>query len=163
MTLVTSMAASGRGGALAKPDIAALRHAAFPIFATRYKDETRTQVWSEPGLQGTAFFLTTGGVFMTARHVVDSYPASAYSVVAYHFEDRARKLCEVTHLELHPSLDVAIGVAELPGPGGYPHTFALATGALRIDAAVVGFGYAKTKVEVLPGSEDEPAISRGIM
>ena len=75
--------------------------------------------------QGSAFFLSRSGLFMTAKHVVSRYDSPAYSVVAVHRGQRAWSLCPVVQLALHPSIDVAVGIARLANGSDWPHPFLL--------------------------------------
>jgi hypothetical protein len=52
--------------------------------------------------QGSVFFVTKDGVFMTAKHVVDTWSADSHSVIALHFGMKAKKHCRVVELERHP-------------------------------------------------------------
>jgi hypothetical protein len=123
-----------------------LRHSVFPILPLRAHEDGLPRVYCDPGEQGSAFFITKGGLFLTAKHVVEKWSADSYVVMALHFGLKVRKACRVRELERHPDRDIAIGIAEEPGPGGWPHPFALGGSRVGNGSAVLFYGYAKTKV-----------------
>jgi V8-like Glu-specific endopeptidase len=103
---------------------------------------------------GSAFFLTSSGLFLTAKHVVADYietNRSALAVLRWYTTragDRGLLRCEIASLQLHPTLDVAVGVAavgsslvELPRP------LTLSRLPLKIGDAVAVYGYSHTRAE----------------
>lgn len=122
-----------------------LRHAVFPILPLRRQEGYETRVYCDPADQGTAFFISTGGLFLTAKHVVSRWSADSYTILALHLGLKAMKRCAVQRLERHPELDLAIGWAELPGPSGWPYPFRLGASRVGNKAAILTYGYANTR------------------
>lgn len=143
---------------LAYPDKSLLAHAVFPVMPIHHEDKRKKRVFADPFEQGTAFFLSTDGLFLTARHVVEKHEPTRHSVIAISRQMRARRFCRVTSLTLHPELDVAIGIAEEPGEDGWPYPFTLATSRVGLGSAVLTYGYAKTGVEERESEEDDPGL-----
>lgn len=131
-----------------------LRHAVFAILPLRPQDEEAPRVYCDPAEQGSAFFISKDGLFLTARHVVNKWSADSYSVIAVHFGLKGQKACRVRELERHPDVDIAVGLAEEPGPSGWPHPFTLSGSRIGDGAAIVTFGYAKTRVSPQRGPDD---------
>src|SRR5688572_15381068 len=98
-----------------------LRHAVFPILPLRPRDDGSDGIYCDPGEQGSAFFISRDGLFLTAKHVVEKWSADSYSVMAVHFGLKGVKHCRVRGLALHDTVDLAIGLAEEPGRGGWPY------------------------------------------
>ncbi len=117
----------------------------FPILPLRPKDE-EPGVYCDPHEQGSAFFISKGGLFITARHVIDKWSTESHTVIAVHFGLKAKKECRVLELEGHQELDIAVGLAERPGPNGWPYPFTLATSTIGQGSAILMFGYANTSV-----------------
>lgn len=98
---------------------------------------------------GSAFFVTVWGAFITAKHVVAGAPSKPPLRVLFQWQryDGALLLyaAEVRQLELHPELDVAFGVAEVPSwlPRG-PQTLRLSTRPLDVDDRVAVYGFSHT-------------------
>ncbi len=124
-----------------------LKHTVFPILPYR-PDGSR--VYCDPEEQGSAFFITKRGFFLTAGHVVNKWSADSYAVVAVHHELKGYKACRVLEICRHAELDIAIGLAELPSSNGWPYPFALGSATLGANAAVYTYGYAKTQPERCP-------------
>jgi hypothetical protein len=156
---------------LAYPDVSLLPHAIFPILPIHSSDEEGTRlsepgprVFCDPHEQGSAFFLSTSGLFLTARHVVEKHDRERYSVMAVQRQTRGFRYCRVTALALHPELDVAVGIAEEPGSSGWPYPFALATQRLGNGSAILEYGYAETQLEIkeAPSVDELPGLGIGM-
>lgn len=97
---------------------------------------------------GTAFFVTPTGLFLTAKHVVETCADDKpYSVLLI---DRAAgqiPRARVIRLALHPVLDAAIGFARVPTP---VPCFRLGTDILNPRELVFTLGYSKTQLVRVP-------------
>ena len=143
-------------GRLKSPDPFVLRHTTFPLLALSRVEGAGKRVMCDPVEQGSAFFLSRDGLFLTAKHVVSAYDTSSYSVLAVNMRDRVRKFCRVTELARHPELDVAVGRAEWPNEDdGWPFPVTLATGRIGIGASVLVYGYPNTGITVLDPDGDK--------
>src|SRR5450432_4453147 len=90
---------------------ARLQRAVAPIVPWRTVAEGL--VSCDPVEQGTAFFITNSGVFLSARHVMvdkdQKDNAPHMSVLVVNHENSTFRVCPVLHVIQHPVLDVAIG------------------------------------------------------
>lgn len=123
-----------------------LKHSVFPIIPLRPQGDGTSRVYCDPYEQGSAFFISKDGLFITARHVVGKWSTESYVVMAVHFGLKGKKDCRVLELERHEDLDVAVGLAEKPGPNGWPYPFTIGTSVIGNGSAILTFGYANTRV-----------------
>lgn len=144
---------------LTDPDPFVLRHSVFPILALMPDDKRPGRRYCAPREQGSAFFLSRDGLFLTARHVVSEFSADSYAVMALNLEKRVNKYCRVTALERHPNFDVAVGLAEVPGEEGWPFPYVLGVRRLGIGASVLQYGYANTGVTTFEEDTDERRVA----
>src|SRR5688572_23766298 len=108
-----------------------LRYVSFPILPLRADHARAPRVYCDPGEQGSVFFITKDGVFLTAKHVVNKWSVDSYTVIALDFRQGGKKHCAVLALERHPEMDVAIGRADQPGPYGWPCPVTLSGSRVR--------------------------------
>lgn len=97
---------------------------------------------------GTAFFVTSTGLFLTAKHVVrDCSPEKPYVILLIDEANANFSRVQVTHISLHPVLDAAVGFARVSAP---VPKFRLGTGRLRRGDLIVTFGYSNTQHSEIP-------------
>jgi hypothetical protein len=121
-----------------------LRHSTFPILPLRPDEGNPPRVFCDPAEQGSTFFISRDGLFLTATHVVDKWSVDSYAVIALDFRLKAKKDCRVLELERHPEMDIAIGRAEEPGQNGWP-SLTLSGSRIGNGSAVLFYGYANTE------------------
>jgi hypothetical protein len=95
---------------------------------------------------GSSFFVSgDGGVFVTARHVVENYIDDPSVLRILHVDDPPTRFLElqVTELQVHPDFDLAIGRVHLP-PALYVQHLILGTAQLAPGEVVYTFGYSRT-------------------
>lgn len=86
--------------------------------------------------QGTAFFITQTGLFVTAKHVLEN--GLGYSILLNDLRSRKSAVHPVRHLALHPDFDVAVGSI---GPHAVTPYFGLGLGELPEGERLVLMGY----------------------
>ena len=129
-----------------------LRNAVFPILPLSPDADRPPRVYCDPGDQGSAFFISRDGLFLTAKHVVGRWSTNSYVVMAFDYRLKGHKDCRVQELERHPEMDIAIGIAQQPGPVGWL-PFKLGGSRIGVGSAVFTFGYANSKASPLPDPE----------
>jgi hypothetical protein len=111
--------------------------------------------------QGTAFLISRGGVFLTARHVTDSFRADQLSLAAVSVERRRMRWADIQAIEQHPTFDVTIGIAPPPDGMVWPGRLRLGASRLRSGAPVLAYGFAETEVDEFE-QVGNPALGLGV-
>jgi hypothetical protein len=127
-----------------------------PVYPILPWDRKPESISSDTGDIGTAFFISgDGGVFVTAKHVVESYVDDSSVLRVFHFDDPPTRASElhVTALQVHPEFDVAIGRVHVPPSVSLQHLI-LGAGQLSPGEPVCVYGYSKTVATDLPAKEE---------
>jgi hypothetical protein len=135
-----------------------LRTCAFPLLA--WRSLGCGQAACDPDEQGSAFFVTTSGVFLTARHLLADRDGVSnvpdLSIVYVDWPRNTYFCARVIRLIGHPDLDVAMGVAHLPPDATRrPCPMPLATHALDLEARIAVYGFGDTRHEYDPSIEPQ--------
>lgn len=115
----------------------------YPICPWR---RTATSLDVDFDVLGTAFFISDdGGLFVTAKHVVDGYLGEPSMLRILHVDDPPTRMLElaVIALQAHPQWDLAIGRIRLP-PQLSVQRLKLAEGQLPVGEPTCVFGYSRT-------------------
>jgi len=117
---------------------------------------TPTSVHIDTSVLGTAFFISgDGGIFVTARHVVEEYLDRVSTLRILHVDDPPTRFLElhVIGLQVHPDYDVAVGRVHVP-PDLFIQHLKLVEGELAPGERVSIFGYSRTTATDRPAVED---------
>jgi hypothetical protein len=126
-----------------------------PIYPICPWDLTEEALRVDTDVLGSAFFISDdGGVFITARHVVDSYLDQRNLLRVLHVDDPPTRVTalRVVALQAHPAFDVAIGQVQVPA-GVFLQRLILREGELASGEPIAIFGFAGTTVGTLEPSE----------
>jgi hypothetical protein len=117
-----------------------------------YKRQSPGELAADITCIGSAFFIARWGAFLTARHLVEDYFGTEneemlamllWEVDAPGGSSLLR--CAIRDLELHPTLDVAFGVAAVSPRRPPPRPLTLSRQQLAITDPISVFGYAHTR------------------
>lgn len=98
---------------------------------------------------GTAFFISSAGLFLTAKHVVEGFTHGLHGELSLMLLRRPNyKFAKIASLQNHESTDISIGIIDLTGEGWFPKTYKLSSKQLGKRDFISSFGYAKTKYEI---------------
>lgn len=119
----------------------------YPLLPYRRVDAESVEI--DIDVIGSAFFVTSWGAFLTAKHLVADYVKDPVLAVLYFTGQESPQRfarCALGSLEPHPELDVAFGVAEIPlDLPDSPEPLSLSLVPLSKGEAVSVFGYSHTK------------------
>ncbi len=113
-------------------------------------ERTEAGIGIDTSVLGTAFFVSEMGLFITAAHVVEKYVAEPTPLRVLYVDLETKRLMPVKPdaLAIHPTLDVAIGLAGVPEALDLKR-FVLGDGEMAAGDPVLSFGFSHTDAEDL--------------
>lgn len=99
-------------------------------------------------LHGTGFFISRNGTFLTAAHVIESFPNDDPALGIAIMNVNGLTIMPVRKITRHPTLDVALGFARVsPDQLAQPCPLVLSERRLQPDAGVAILGYPRTQTD----------------